>query len=199
MDRGRPPRLAGRAGDALFVKPHGDGARRCAGGILVEDAGDDSGLAGIDLARAAHEFAVLEIVHHVIAVGIAAARPAVLDTAAQAAPRLVGQVFQEHGIHRALEADMKLRDLAFRQGENSDAGKAQALVDARNVFLIAREAVERLRQHDVEPAFAGVGQERLHAGAHERGAGEAVIGVAFDDGPAFAGGAFRAQTDLIFD
>src|SRR5829696_8159942 len=54
----------------------------------------------------------------IIAIGIAAARPARLDAAAQAAPRLVGEVLEEELVHRAFEADVELVDLALGQGDD---------------------------------------------------------------------------------
>jgi hypothetical protein len=39
---------------------------------------------------------------------------------------------------------MEIGDLALGQGHDGDAGKAQALVESRHVFLVAREGVERL-------------------------------------------------------
>src|SRR5262252_8195844 len=38
---------------------------------------------------------------------------AVLDSATQSAMGLLGQILQEHGVHRALEPDVQVRDVAF--------------------------------------------------------------------------------------
>jgi hypothetical protein len=81
--------------------------------------------------------------HDAIAIGIAAADLAGLDASPDAAVGLDGKVFQEQRVHGALEADMKLVDLAFGEGEDRHTREAQALEDARHVLLIAADAVER--------------------------------------------------------
>jgi putative addiction module component (TIGR02574 family) len=50
---------------------------------------------------------------HPVAVAEAAAGLPELHTTAQSASCLVGQVFQEKRVHRALQADMKVRDVAL--------------------------------------------------------------------------------------
>jgi hypothetical protein len=45
---------------------------------------------------------------------------------------------------------------------NLHAGKAQMLEQGRDVGLIARDTVQRLGEHDVEPATLGVLQQRLN-------------------------------------
>ncbi len=55
--------------------------------------------------------------------------------------RLGGQVADEQRVHRALQADMQLRDLALRQGHDPDTGEAKALVEGRYVLLVAAQAV----------------------------------------------------------
>jgi hypothetical protein len=113
------------------------------GGKAFENVSDGRGLVFIDPAFAALGFARCAEFHdHVVAVGVAAAGPAGLDAAAQAAPRLVGKVLQIQRPHRALEADVELADRAFRERQNLHAGKAQALIDPGDVFLIAGYAVE---------------------------------------------------------
>src|SRR5579859_957639 len=44
---------------------------------------------------------------------------------------------------------MEFRDFAFGEGDDLDPGELQMLVERRDVSLIARHAVERLRQHRV--------------------------------------------------
>ncbi len=98
-----------------------------------------------------------------IAVGIAAADLAGLDTAPDAAMGLDGEVFEEQRVHGALQADMKLVDLALRQGEDRHARESQALEDPRHILLVAADAVERLGQHHVETAGLGIGKQGLDA------------------------------------
>ena len=64
--------------------------------------------------------------HHGIAVAAAAAGAALLDPAAQAAMRLQRQVLQEERVHRALEPDMQLADLALGHRHQPHAGEATA-------------------------------------------------------------------------
>ena len=52
-----------------------------------------------------------------------AARLAILDAATDAAMRLGRKVFEEQRVHRPLEADMKLADLALGQRDDGNAGE----------------------------------------------------------------------------
>ena len=81
----------------------------------MKDAANHLGLGRVDRAIAADRLAVcLELLDDVIAIRVTAARFARLDTATEPAARLVGEVLEKEGIHRALKADMQMRDLAFR-------------------------------------------------------------------------------------
>src|SRR3546814_15579275 len=112
-------------GDALAVEICGDGARALAGGELPEDAAHDHSLRFIDVALSAHLFAfAVETLDHGIAVTEAATRLTLLDPAAQAAMGLGGKVLQEQSIHRALEPDVKLGDLAFGQSDDPEDRKS---------------------------------------------------------------------------
>jgi hypothetical protein len=91
---------------------------------------------------------------------------------------------------------MKFADLALGESHDPRTGKAQALVHAGNVLLVARQAVERFGQHDLKLPRLSVAQQRLDARPHEACAGNAVIGVALDDGPALARGALFTETYL---
>ena len=79
-----------------------------------EDAGDDQGLALVDGPVAAHRFAMrVGLPQGFIAIAQPASRFTGRDPAAEAAMRLGGEVLQEQRVHRALEADMQLGNLAF--------------------------------------------------------------------------------------
>ena len=94
---------------------------------------------------------------------------------------------------------MEIGDLALGQGHERDAGKAEPLVQRRDVLLVAREAVERLSYRDIELALARPLQHELVAGSDRRGAAQRTIDVgmlvvpalALDEGPALA--------DLVLD
>ena len=142
----------------------------------------------------------LDVLHHVIAVAEAAAGLALLDPAANAAMGLGGEVLQEQRIHRALQPDMKLADLAFAQGDDLHASEAQMLEQRRHVGLVAAHAVQRLGQHDLELAALGVLQQRLHARPqnHAR-AGDGGVMVGADDFPLLPRRMLPADAELILD
>jgi hypothetical protein len=50
---------------------------------------------------------------------------------------LGSKVFQKQGIHDALEAHIKLADVALRKGHDLHARKAQAFEYRGHVFLVA--------------------------------------------------------------
>ena len=54
---------------------------------------------------------------------------------------LLREIFQEQGVHRALEADVQVRDIALGQRHGVHAREGQALEQSRGVFLAAAEAV----------------------------------------------------------
>jgi hypothetical protein len=85
----------------------------------------------VDHPVAADRLAVrIDLAHDIIAIGVPAARLAVLDSAAQAAARLVDKVLKVECVHRALKADVQLVDVAFRQGEDPDPDKSSLPSDA---------------------------------------------------------------------
>jgi hypothetical protein len=88
-------------------------------------------------------------VHDAIPVAEPAGGLAVLDSPPQPAVSLRGQVFQEQGVHRALESDVQVRDVAFGERDDIDAGEGETLEQAGGVFLVAAESVKRLGQDDV--------------------------------------------------
>ncbi len=141
-DAGVAPGPAERAGNAFPVQVDRDGLRAPAGREGSEDAADDVGLRLDDLAIAPDRLAAgIQLLHHAIAVAEATTGLALLHPAAQAAMGLEGEVLEEQGVHGALEADMKLADLAFGEGDDGDAGEAQMLEQRGHIRLIAGDAV----------------------------------------------------------
>ena len=55
--------------------------------------------------------------------------------------RLLGKVLQKQRVHRPLEADVQVRDVALGQRDDADTDKGQALEQPGGVFLVAAEAV----------------------------------------------------------
>ena len=114
VDRARSPASAGRAGNALGVKLVRNGAAGMADSVFLEDPPDDCGLGINDLPVAADRLAVLvDALDDVIAITKPAAGFARFDPSPKAAPRLVGEILEKKRVHRALEADMEVRDLAL--------------------------------------------------------------------------------------
>jgi len=72
---------------------------------------------------------------------------------------------------------MQFTDLAFRQSHQSYAGEAKLLVQAGNVLLIAREAVEGLGDKNLKAACPGIFEHLLIAGAQGGGAADGVVGI----------------------
>ncbi|MEN2990902.1 hypothetical protein WG926_21495 [Tistrella sp. BH-R2-4] len=98
----------------MLVERKSDRLCRLACGIVAEDAPDDLGLSLVYGSIASDRFAVaIELLYDVITVGIAAARFAGFHAPALTSSRLVGQVLEEKRVHRALQADMQVRDLAL--------------------------------------------------------------------------------------
>src|SRR4029077_2663071 len=73
------------------------------------------------------------------------------------------------------------------------------LVERRHVLLVAREAVEGLRDDDVELARSRVLEQLLIARAQADRSADSVIGVARDKGPTFLVDPGSAGSDLILD
>src|SRR3546814_4343844 len=117
-----------------------DGTRTLAVSKLTEDAANDHGLALVDRALAADQLAVaVNAIGDVIAKAEPAAGLAFLDAAPQAAAGLVGEVLQEQGVHRPLEADVQVCNFTLGQGDDLHAGKGHALVHAGDVLLVTAD------------------------------------------------------------
>jgi hypothetical protein len=98
---------------------------------------------GHDLALAGSDDPVLETTNDPIPVADAAARSADFNATAQSASSLLGQLLQEQRIHRPLQADVQVRDVALSKRDDVDASEGEALEKAGRVLLIAAEAIER--------------------------------------------------------
>src|SRR3546814_12587068 len=91
---------------------------------LTEDAANDHGLALVDRALAADQPAVaVNAIGDVIAKAEPAAGLASLDAAPPAAAGLVGEVLQEQGVHRPLEADVQACNFTLGPGDRLHAGQ----------------------------------------------------------------------------
>ena len=68
--------------------------------------------------------------------------------------RTATKILEEQRIHRALAADVQVRDVAFGERDDIHAGEREAFEQTSGVFLVATETIERLRKNDVEVAFS---------------------------------------------
>jgi hypothetical protein len=114
VDCAETPIATARRRDAILVQLGSNPFRRFPNDVVVKDSANHLGLRRIDDAIAADRLAIcLELLDDVIAIRVTTARLAKLDPATQPAARLVGEVLEKEGIHRALEANMQMRDLAL--------------------------------------------------------------------------------------
>ena len=142
----------------------------------------------------------IELLHHFVAVAETAACLALLHPAPQPAMRLHREVFQEERVHRALEPDMKLADLALCQRHNGDARELQMLVERGDIGLIAADPVQCLGKQDIELAVLPIPHQPLNARTQDRAAPrDRRILVGTDDLPPLPRRMFPAQPELVLD
>jgi len=94
---------------------------------------------------------------------------------------------------------MELRDQPFRQGDELDAGEDQLLVEARDMLLVPRDAVQRLGNDDVEGALPRILQELLVPRAQIGCAGKAPVGIDMARCPACSASGTARQVDGSWD
>src|SRR5258708_11041673 len=207
VDGGLAPGRAARAGDAVAIETHSDRTRRSTFDILVEDTVYDPGLVGIDDAIAAVAFtcpmriAIAPIAGLVdtIAVAQPAAGAAVEHAAFEPAPDFFGEQGQGDRVHGAGEGDMERGNFALGQRYDGNAEIREPLVEAGGIFLIAREAVERNGNSDIECAGACVIPKLLIRRPERGGAAHGAILVGADEGRALAQDESFALPDLVLD
>ena len=144
-----------------------------------------------DFALAGSHISAAECLYDAIAVAEPAGGLAVLDSSAQSAVGLRGQIFQEQRVHRPFEPDVQMRDVAFGERDDVDAGKGETLEEPGGVFLVATEAVQRFSKHDVEAAIQRVPHQSLETRAQQR---SAVIGELLDNRKTLASGELATDT-----
>src|SRR5207247_2059822 len=122
-----------------------------------------------------------------------------LDSAAQAAVGLLGKILEKQGVHRALEADVEVGDVAFGERDDVDAGEGEALEEAGRVFLVSAEAVQRLSEDDIEAMVQRIAHQRLETSAKQRSSRHSMVGVLLRDRPALSLRKRPADAHLIGD
>ena len=131
-DRRIGPGGALGTGNLLRIEVARHGPRALARGELAEHAADDRRLLLVNLALAMDRLAGrVQPLHDAIAVANSAAGLARLHASAQAAVRLGGKVLEEEGVHRALQADVKLGNLPFGDRGDRHVREAETLVNRR--------------------------------------------------------------------
>jgi len=168
-DGGVIPNATARTRNAFIIQGPCDGAGRQPSGVVGKDPADDGRLGFVNFTQAALRLAVLvQLANFPIPIGYGAQASTSQNPAGQAAMRLGREVFQIQRSHRAFQADVELRYLAFGQREDPRAGEARLFIEGGDVFLVAGEAVEALRQDDVALGAAQMGEQRLVARAKQR-------------------------------
>ncbi len=195
------PALSEGSEDALAVQIGRDGDRALASGEFPENTANHTRLFRGDLALAADGLAAgVDLLDHAIAIAEPASGLALLDAPTQAAMGLGGEVLQEQAVHRALEPDMQLGDVALGKRDDAHAGETEVLEQGRHVRLVATDPVQRLGQYDFELAPLGILQKRLHARTEDHaGAGDGSIMIGGDDLPSLPRGMLAADPQLVFD
>ncbi|HVI51536.1 MAG TPA: hypothetical protein VM661_10025 [Candidatus Sulfotelmatobacter sp.] len=155
----------------------------------------------VHLAQAAHKLpASVDLAFDRVTIGQAAGRPPLGDGAGLAAADFGSQVFQEQGVHGALQPDMQFADFAFRGSDQFHPGEGQALIDRCGILKVAGQSVQGLGHDAVDLAVFGVGQQAHGIRATgEMGAGQSIVGIDVGDLAAQAGDMLTAQTHLILD
>jgi hypothetical protein len=120
-----------------------------------------------------------------------------LDAAAQSASGLVGKVLQEERVHRALQSDMQVRDIPFRERDNVHAGEGETLEESGRVLLVPAESVQRLCEDDIESPVQRIAHQRLEAGAKQGRAGDRVIGEFVNHRPTLASCEVATHPELV--
>ena len=113
---------------------------------------------------------------------------------------LQSKVLQQQGVHCALEADVKLADLAFREGNDGDTREAQMLEQRGDIRLIAGDPIQRLGQHDIKHTALRILQQRLNARAENHaGTRDGGIVIGTRDLPLLTSGVLAAKAELVLD
>jgi hypothetical protein len=93
---------------------------------------------------------------------------------------------------------VQFRNLGLSESDHANTGKAQALVEAGDVFLIAAQAIQGFGQDNIEAAAEGVINEGLDARAQDEARpADRLVGILFDDRPSLLLGMGSADAELI--
>ncbi|UZD69083.1 hypothetical protein LJ361_18505 [Brucella sp. JSBI001] len=135
VDRACIPFRSTRRRNALRVETPGNVTRRRAADILAKYTANYRSLFLVNCALA--RFAE----HDVVAVGVPSCDAAVVNDASHAPANLVLKVGEKHRPEKATNTDLHGIGDTFMHGDDFDIGKRQALKNACQIFLIARNSV----------------------------------------------------------
>ena len=197
MNRARIPGCATRSRTAFRVQSLREGLWRHASRVVAEDPADHFRFSRNDLAIARRRCAIVRRARHLVAVAETASGLPELHSAAQSASCLVGKVFQEERVHRALQADVQVRDVALGERDDVHAGEGETLEESGGVLLVPAESIERFGEDDVESLVQRVSHQRLESGTQQRGTGDRVIGELLNDRPTLASCELPAHAELV--
>ena len=112
----------------------------------------------------------------------------------------MGEVLEIEGADKSAYADLDLVGLAVVDGPEFDPKKIEALPEPGEVFLIAREAIQRLDEDDVEsPVPRRIHHAHQAVAAKNRCAGTRPVIVGADHVKAVFRRVGAAQCKLVFD
>jgi hypothetical protein len=95
----------------------------------------------------------------------------------KATSRLLGEILQEQSVHRSLQANVKLADLAFRESHDLDIGKTHPFEETGGILLITADAIERFSIDEIKLAPACILHERLDSRSYQRRARYGAVAV----------------------
>jgi hypothetical protein len=113
VDGAGTPGPAQRSGDPVVIQPLRNRFRCDSYDVLPEDAVHDRRFHWLNFSFASRKGSTDQRFHHAVAVTEPAAGLAALHAPTQSSVSLLGQVLQEQGVHRALEPDVQMRDVAL--------------------------------------------------------------------------------------
>jgi hypothetical protein len=126
---------------------------------------------GVDVPEPTLWLAVrVELAPHAVTIGHGSGAAAAQDHALHAPPGLVGEILEKQRAHRPPEADVEFGHLALGEGNHPHPGELRLLVERRDMFLVAADAIEALREDDIDTAGAHRLEEGLVAWAVQIGA-----------------------------
>jgi hypothetical protein len=142
MNRAGTPRSSEWSWNFVPIQPPGNRFRCDSSHELPEDPFNNRGFHWFDFSLTSRDRPAAQRLHNAVAITESAGRLATFHAPAQASMRLVRKVLQEQRVHRSLEPDVQVRDVAFGEGDDVDAGEGEALEETGGVFLVAAEAVQ---------------------------------------------------------